>query len=268
MKSRRSGFTLVELLMAMLVGGTIVTIAYEVLISGNRMFSTGLSTAYGQQGAMLFFETLESDLLACVVIPGHEGDPVAIGGTGSGAGRSISFYRTDHALSTMQVTAASPVRYALVETDQRVISPTKNKRFHPTRNGVPMKQVVMDSLSFKLIPPASEEELEKGGGSPGWFVLVEAVFPERGIGSQALTVKRLIELDQPTQSAKYYEAFMGEVSPLSFLLSSGDPLALEELETVGLGPGAGPPPVEPEMPPELPEAGGATGPLVAPTGGK
>jgi prepilin-type N-terminal cleavage/methylation domain-containing protein len=238
----RAGFTLVELLTAILIAGLIVTIAYEVLISGNRMFTSGLNVAYGQQGAMLFFETLESDLLACVVIPGHEREPMAVGKKNE----SISFYRTDHHLSTMQVTAASPVRYALKKA--------QGDGYHPTRNGVPMRQVLVTSLTYTLIPPGKPEERANGEGSPAWFVRVDAVFPERGLGKSPLVVKRLIELDQPTQSDKYYEAFSDEISPLSFLLSSGDPIALEELEKVGLGPGAGPPPVEVEMPPDMPDA--------------
>lgn len=240
-RSRRTGFTLVELLIAMLVACAIVTIAYQVLVSGNRLFTSGLNVAYGQQGAMIFFETLESDLLACLVVPGHEGDPLAVGKTG----KSISFYRTDHDLSTTQVTACSPVRYSLTKA--------QGDGYHPARNGVPMKHVLVTELTYTLIPPAPPEERENGEGSPAWFVRVDATFPERGLGKSPLVVKRLIELDQPTQNEQYFEAFGAEVMPLSFLLSSGDPVALEELEKVGLGPGAGPPPFEePELPGEGP----------------
>jgi len=103
------GFTLIELVIAMLIGSLIMTVAYRMLLSGGLLYSRGMQVAYGRQGAMMFFELLESDLASCVTTPGHKEAPVAIGSKG----RDLAFYRTNRDMSTVQITAASPLLYSI-----------------------------------------------------------------------------------------------------------------------------------------------------------
>lgn len=226
----RRGFTLVEMLVAALLTTVLMGGVFSMLGGGNQLFTRGLQVAVGRQAALLFFEQLEEDLAACIVVPGHQGNPVAI----STDGRRLAFYRTNRQASTMQITVGSPVDYGL-SGDLK-----KEEDRNPVRNGLPMKIVAVRDVRFELIEPDAARK------RPSWMVATVARFPEGGLTGRIVTVKRLVELVQPTSLSRYSNPlFVDDVTPLSFVMLEAPDEVRKLLARSGLGPGVGPAPLPP-----------------------
>lgn len=244
---KRSGFTLVELLIAAVLSTLLMAGTLGLVGTGNRMFSRGLQVATGRQAALLFFEHLEDDLAGCMMVPGQGGRPVAI----SADGRTIAFYRASRAASTLQVTVCTPVDWSLVKPC------SANDVHSPLRNGVAVNGVGMTDVHFALVPPDPDKK------QPAWLLSVEGKFPEGGLMGRVVTVKRLMELVQPTSIARYGSGeFAADVTPFSFVMLEGNEQVRKLLATAGLTAGAGPLPPS-EAP--TPSTSGTTAPLI--TGG-
>lgn len=215
----RGGFTLVELLVACLLTTLLAVGIFSLLGGGNQLFTRSLQVAHGRQASLLFFETFEDDLAACLVVPGHEKEPVAL----SEDGRWLAFYRTNRKASTLQVTVGSVVDYRL-------------EKGHPVRNGIEMKHVAVDDWKFSLVKPDGKQQ-------KSWLLATEARFPEGGLTNRIVTVRRLVELIQPSSLARYGSPmFVGDITPLSFVFLEAPEKVKKLLATASLGPGVGPAP--------------------------
>ena len=232
MKRARGAFTLVEIMVAMLLSALLLGGVFSMLSGGNQLFTRGLAVANGRQAALLFFEQLEDDVAACMVVPGHSGDPVAIGPRGA----SVAFYRTNRRASTMQVTVCSPVEWALSG------EPGAGKTLQPVRNGMKLRTVAISDIKFELYAPDAKKR-------QAWILAVRARFPEGGILGRDVTVSRMLELVQPTSLARYGGgSFTDDVTPLSFVFLEAPDRTKKLLKTAGLESGAGPLPPPSEEP--------------------
>lgn len=216
----RAGFTLVELLIAAVLTTLLSVGIFSLLGGGNQLFTRGLQVAHGRQASLLFFETFEDDVAACLVVPGHDKEPVAI----SEDGRRLAFYRTNRKASTLQVTVGSAVDY-------------KIEKGNPVRNGIAMKQVAIEDWKFSLVAPDGKQQ-------KAWLLATEAKFPEGGLTNRIVTVRRLVELVQPSSLARYNSPlFVADITPLSFVFLEAPKDVKKLLATADLGPGVGPAPV-------------------------
>ena len=239
----RAGFTLVETLVAATLSTVLLGGVWAFLGGGNQLFTRGLEVAQGRQAALLFFEQLEDDLAGCILVPGQNAKPVAI----SEDGHTVAFYRTNRSASTLQVAVCTPVDWSLPEPADK-----KSER-HPVRNGLPLKHVAMREVRYELVEPDFEHN------RPAWMLSVEGRFPEGGVTGRVVTVKRLLELVQPTSIARYgFGEFVDDVPALSFVMLEGTAPVRKLLARAGLGAGAGPQPPPPAV--------DATPPTTATTG--
>ena len=223
---RRRGFTLVEILVAAVLTTLLAVGVFSLLGGGNQLFTRGLQVAHGRQASLLFFEQLEEDLAACVVVPGHQGAPVAI----SHGEHALAFYRTNRSASTLQVTVGSPVCYRLSG------DPLKGENSNPIRNGIVMRNVLVRNVNYFLIEPDAKKQ-------KSWMLATEAVFPEGGLTGRLVTVRRLVELVQPSSLSRYgSEMFVHDITPLSFVMLEAPVDVKKLLATAGLEPGVGPAP--------------------------
>lgn len=222
----RNGSTLIETLVTVLVAVVVLGVVLTMLFSGTRMYLSTLNTAQGRQAAVLFFERLQTDLTGCTVLPGRRCDPVAI----SPDRARIAFYRADTVRSTLQVTVATPVEYALAK---------RGGVIHPVRNGEVQEVVAIESVSYELFRPQLPKNGDKGAKRKAWLLQVDARFPGGGRGP--VRVVRLFELAQPT-SAIAGPHFSGEIPLGTFVFTKGPPLLMELLATAGLGMGISAPP--------------------------
>jgi hypothetical protein len=239
-----AGMTLVEALIASCVGLLVLSIVYQLVTQGHKMFARGLEVAYGRQAAMLFFEQLEDDLNSCIIVPGHGQVPVSV----TPDGKKFAFFRCSRRLSTLQVTVGTPVDYKL----------TASAPCHPVRNGVVLERVAVTSLRFGLVKPDPEKKIS------AWYVSVDAVFPESGWHARSVPVRRLIELIQPTSVLRMPEILLNDVPPLSFVMLPGRKEAMRLLALSGLRAGVGPAP-EPSPEPSVSATPTATAPAIVPS---
>ena len=221
---RSRGFTLLEALVATTLMGLLGAGVFQVLGSGNLLATRTISVATGRQAALLFTEELEQDLAGCAVVPGHKGPPVAI----SKDGRRLAFYRMDAKQSSLQITVCRPVEYALSG------KPADGLDLHPVRDGHLLRGVALRDVRYTLVWPDPKHHLE------AWLLDVEMAIQEEGGRGRLVTVKRAVDLVQPSSTLQGGTHALDQVPPGCFLFLEPVPPLDAFLATANLGPGVGP----------------------------
>lgn len=192
---RRGGYTLVEMAVASFVGALLVAAVMGLLVSGSRLFSSGMGAARGPEAAMLVVDRLEEDVIQMLQVPGDPRPPAVI----SEEGTKLSFYRPDLAASRPDMLVGQPATWSLADAGGGMV--------HPVRDGVPLEGIFMRSWSLQLFPPDRETSL------PGWYLAIEARFPADSRFGNDYVFRRVLHLPQPSANFLNYPDFGFEIEP-------------------------------------------------------
>lgn len=186
---RRRGYTLVEVVIAALVGSVVLGGALYLLVSGSKLFDAGVAAARGPEAAVLLMDLLEEDLASSLQAPGDPRPPLKVID-----GRGLRFYRTSPGRSTRDTMVGVPARWDVVDG-------------HPVRDGEVLRSIALAGFEARLIQP------DLGDMVPGWFLEVRARFPgTRRTGSEFELV-RLIPLPQPSTNFLHFLGHGEELLP-------------------------------------------------------
>ena len=143
-QKRRHGFSLIEISIALLILGCILSAFWLAMGSGMRGFYQGTSNVTALQDALVLMETLEMDIDMMVIPPSVQANPVQIANNGNSIRFAIpDFGKSDPSkLPLLDKIPTKWVEYRLVEA--------KNRKgiFHPVRNSKTFQNI--DVLSWKL----------------------------------------------------------------------------------------------------------------------
>lgn len=190
---RRSGFTLVEILVASLIAIVVLTCVVHLLVSGSKLFASGLAAARGPEAAVILMDRLEEDVSRVIQAPGDPRPPMAI----SSDGVRLTFYRLNPDLSTAITVVGEPASWDL--------EPAGGGLSHPVIDGRPYPDILVGGWRFELLEPSREDELS------GWFLAVEARFDTGRLLGSPYRLRRLIPLSQPTANFFHFPVHGGDL---------------------------------------------------------
>jgi hypothetical protein len=223
----RRGATLVEVAIAAGLVLVVMGAGMAMLSGAGRRARRGQASAEGAAAALLVTSALERDLARVLQVPGDPRPPVVV--TDDGA----AFYVSDPARSGPDQVVGSPVAWGL--------APLGPGRFHPTRNGEPLRSVEVADLSFSLAEPDAASE------RPTWTLVFE-VLVHRSDGRPPDKVRRAVPLAQPSTNFLFYPSHGALVDP-RWVRMLPWPADLEpRIEPPELG-APSPPPATPEATP-------------------
>jgi hypothetical protein len=216
--SRRHGYSLVEIAVAVGVVSLLLYALVSILVSGSRLFSGGVGATRGPEGALIVMDEIERDLLQCMQLPGDPRAPVAVGD-----GHELALYvpRATDDLRALAV-IGQPVHWNLVPVDPK----KKDGPFHPARNDRVLRSVVIDGWDFELLPPSEEE------ARYGWYVSYRVTIAAESKVDRPFLAARLMHLAQPSSNFLHFPGFGGSLRPGRVLLLPRPPAEV----FAGLGP--------------------------------
>ncbi len=188
---RRRAFTLPEVMIATGLALLIAGVVIRVLVSGSRLFVSGIAAARGPEAALLLMDRFEEDITAVLQVPGDPRPPMATDTA------RLAFYKQSPGWTTPSLTVGEPVIWELDDG--------RDLPHHPVRNGEVLEGIEIDSWSFQVLEPDLESD------RPGWYLAFSMTFPTGG--GKPYTLSRLVHLPQPSANFLYFPAFGGEILP-------------------------------------------------------
>ncbi len=192
---RRRGFTLIEVLIAVVVGAVILIVVTRLLVSGSRLFFSGMKAARGPEAAILLMNRLERDMYQCLQVPGDPRRPMVVR-----EGKEIAFYIPGAVgrFSNPETVVGVPVRWSLKASE------TSYGLFHPVRNDEVLTGIVLKDWKIVLWDPDTEED------RPGWYLTIRAEFPTDGFRGKPYIFSRALFLAQPSKNYLHYYPYHGK----------------------------------------------------------
>lgn len=195
----RGGYTLVEIAIAVGLVSLLLYTMVSLLVSGSRLFSSGVGATRGPEGALIVMDEIERDLLQALQLPGDPRPPVAVGD-----GRELALYvpRATDDLRALAV-VGEPVRWHLVPVDPR----RPEGPFHPARNERVLRSVELDAWDFVLLPPDEEQ------ARYGWNVSYRVTIAADNKVDKPFLAARLLYLAQPSSNFLHFPGFGASLRP-------------------------------------------------------
>ncbi|MBI2944159.1 MAG: prepilin-type N-terminal cleavage/methylation domain-containing protein [Candidatus Wallbacteria bacterium] len=226
-RTRPAGFTMVELIVAIVIGAVLMGVLYDMFYAGSRINRDTQNKADALQAATLTLASVQQDLKQLVSLPvakqasgennpryGDHRAPVRI----SPMGRNITFYVPDpkQRRGELPTPGAVAVTYSLDPADgglfrvKRTIDreetdpepPEEGARAHTLPN------VHVRDVRFRLLDPKSSEPDRR---SPDQNYYVETVVTGAdATGRETMTLLALTELENPSTFVQSHNKFVNE----------------------------------------------------------